>query len=230
MKFGVVLFPGSNCERDTINALSTVAGGRVEELWHKQTDLPDPDVIILPGGFSYGDHLRAGAIARFSPIMKSVIKFAESGGVVIGICNGFQILMEAGLLPGAMLVNRELRFISRMVNLRVENPDTRFTNRFKPDQVIRMPIAHYEGNYYAPPEVINRLQDSNRIIFRYCDEKGNITPQSNPNGSISNIAGICNQAGNVLGMMPHFERAYQSILGSKDGKDLILSILEGAYV
>ena len=226
MKFGVIIFPGSNCDRDTVSALENISGSSVEIIWHKATALPKVDCIVLPGGFSYGDYLRAGAIARFSPVMQAVVEYANSGGSVVGICNGFQILMEAGLLPGAMLVNRHLRFISKMSIMKVVNHTTKYTNQYHENQVIRMPIAHYEGNYYTDPETLERLKSENRIVFRYCDESGDCTDEANPNGALFNIAGIINSGGNVLGMMPHFERAAESILGSADGKHLILSIME----
>ncbi|MDD3625908.1 MAG: phosphoribosylformylglycinamidine synthase subunit PurQ [bacterium] len=226
MKSGVVIFPGSNCDQDTVNALTSVTGTKAVTVWHKETTLPKLDCIILPGGFSYGDYLRAGAIARFSPVMQAVSEFAKKGGLVIGICNGFQILTESGLLPGALMVNRHLQFISKLINIRVENNKTVFTKRFKKGRVLHMPIAHYEGNYYAAPEILDRLKKEDRIIFRYCDDDGKCTEKSNPNGALYNIAGIINENGNVLGMMPHFERAYEKILCSEDGKDLILSIME----
>ncbi|HDS09003.1 MAG TPA: phosphoribosylformylglycinamidine synthase subunit PurQ [Firmicutes bacterium] len=226
MKSGVVIFPGSNCDRDTVNAMTSVTGTKAVSIWHKETKLPKLDCIILPGGFSYGDYLRAGAIARFSPVLQAVSAFAKKGGLVIGICNGFQILTEAGLLPGALMVNRHLQFISKLINIKVENNKTVFTNKFRKGQVLQMPIAHYEGNYYAAPEILERLKKENRIIFRYCNKDGECTEKSNPNGALFNIAGIINENGNVLGMMPHFERAYEKILCSEDGKYLILSIME----
>lgn len=224
-KFGIVIFPGSNCDHDCFHAVEKVMGQETVPLWHKESDLQGADCIILPGGFSYGDYLRTGAIARFSPIMKSVEKFAKAGGPVIGICNGFQILLEAGLLPGAMLRNTCLQFRCQYVNIRVENTDTPFTNCCKPGQVLRIPIAHGEGNYFIDESQYQKLGRSNQVIFRYCDEFGIPTPESNPNGSLGNIAGISNKAGNVVGLMPHPERASESILGSADGKVIFESIL-----
>lgn len=225
IKFGVVVFPGSNCDHDAYHTTKHVFQHDAEFLWHKETDLKNSDVIILPGGFSYGDYLRTGAIARFSPIMNEVIKFANAGGVVIGICNGFQILCESGLLPGALLRNQSLLFSCKHVNLRVEQNTSRFTNESTIGDILSIPIAHGEGNYFAEPEVIKSLEDNGQVLFRYCDEKGAITPESNPNGSIHNIAGIMNKNGNVMGMMPHPERACESQLGSVDGKKFFESII-----
>ncbi len=233
MKFGVVVFPGSNCDHDCEHVLRDVLKQEVTMLWHKEHSLEDVDCVVLPGGFSYGDYLRTGAVARFSPIMKEVIQFAHKGGLVIGICNGFQILLEAGLLPGAMLRNRSLRFVCKFVHLKVENTNTSFTSacnvgaRFIAP--LRIPIAHGEGNYFADEATLKRLKENNQIIFRYCDEQGRITDDSNPNGSIENIAGICNEKGNVMGMMPHPERASEMELGSVDGKRIFESILEGMH-
>ncbi len=224
MKFGVVTFPGSNCDYDTYAAVRHVLGEEVEFLWHLDADLKGSDVVILPGGFSYGDYLRTGAIARFSPIVKEVIKFAREGGTVWGICNGFQILLEAGLLPGAMLRNKGLRFICRYVNIRVESVGNRLTAGLNQGQVLRIPIAHSDGNYYDYPEKIEELKENDQIIFRYCDFEGNITSESNPNGSVANIAGICNLDKNVFGMMPHPERAVENVLNSTDGLKLFESI------
>lgn len=217
MKYGVVTFPGSNCDYDAYAAAKHVMGAEANFLWHKSTDLMGSDVIILPGGFSYGDYLRAGAISKFSPIMDEVIKFAKSGGIVIGICNGFQVLTECGLLPGALIRNKHLRFSCKFVNLSVANNQTPFTNVCKSGDVLKIPIAHGEGNYYHFDDDIKKLEDNNQIVFRYCDENGQITEAANPNGSINNIAGICNAEGNILGMMPHPERAVEEILGSIDG-------------
>jgi phosphoribosylformylglycinamidine synthase I len=225
MKFGVIVFPGSNCDYDAYMAVKTAVKQDVEFLWHQDTSLNDCDCVILPGGFSYGDYLRTGAIARFSSIMKKVMEFAKDGGLVVGICNGFQILLEAGLLPGAMLRNTSLRFICKFVRIRTEDENTPFTNQCKKDQVLRIPIAHTDGNYFIAREGLERLEENDQIIFRYCDEKGNVTPEANPNGSLENIAGICNHAKNVLGMMPHPERASESILGSDDGKYVFGSIV-----
>ena len=225
MKFGVVVFPGSNCDEDCHDVLKTVLGQEVVYLWHQDTSLKGCDCIVLPGGFSYGDYLRTGAVARFSPVMRSVGAFAADGGLVLGICNGLQILLEAGLLPGAMLRNTSLRFICRYVHLRVERTDTPFTNRFQPGQVVRMPIAHNEGNYTADAATLKQLRADSQVLFRYCDADGRVTPEANPNGSIDAIAGLCNGAGNVLGMMPHPERASEPELGSMDGRLVFESII-----
>jgi phosphoribosylformylglycinamidine synthase I len=224
MKFGVVTFPGSNCDYDTYAAVRYILGEEVEFLWHLDNDLKGSDVVILPGGFSYGDYLRTGAIARFSPIVKEVIRFAKEGGTVWGICNGFQILLEAGLLPGAMLRNKGLRFICKHINIRVETVGNRLTAGLDTGQVLRIPIAHSDGNYYDYPDKIKALNDNDQVIFRYCDRKGNTTPESNPNGSLENIAGICNRDKNVFGMMPHPERAVEDVLNSSDGLKLFESI------
>jgi phosphoribosylformylglycinamidine synthase len=224
MKFGVVTFPGSNCDYDTYAAAKYILNEEVEFLWHLDTDLRGSEVIILPGGFSYGDYLRTGAIARFSPIVKEVIKFAREGGTVWGICNGFQILLEAGLLPGAMLRNKGLRFICKHVHIRVESISNRLTAGLDLGQVLHIPIAHSDGNYYDYSERIEDLEKHDQIVFRYCDAKGNITPESNPNGSVENIAGICNREKNVFGMMPHPERAVENVLNSTDGLKLFESI------
>jgi phosphoribosylformylglycinamidine synthase len=224
MKFGVVTFPGSNCDYDSYAAVRYILGEEVEFLWHLDTGLKGADVVILPGGFSYGDYLRTGAIARFSPIIKEIIDFAREGGTVWGICNGFQVLLEAGLLPGAMLRNRGLRFVCKYVNIRVETTDNQLTAGLERGQVLRIPIAHSDGNYYDYPDKIKELEDNDQIVFRYCDADGDITDQANPNGSISNIAGICNRDKNVFGMMPHPERAVEKILNSEDGLKLFRSI------
>lgn len=225
IKFGVVVFPGSNCDHDAYHAVKHLFHHDAQFLWHKETDLKNSDVIILPGGFSYGDYLRTGAIARFSPIMNEVMKFAQSGGVVIGICNGFQILCESGLLPGVLLRNQSLLFSCKHVNLRVEQNTSRFTNESSVGDILRIPIAHGEGNYFAEPDVIKSLEDNGQVIFRYCDEQGKITPESNPNGSTNNIAGIVNKNGNVMGMMPHPERACEAQLGSSDGRKIFESLI-----
>ena len=225
MRFGVVVFPGSNCDYDCWWAIKEVTGEKVDFIWHKEENITGFDCIVLPGGFSYGDYLRTGAIARFSPVMKKIKEFAERGGLVIGICNGFQILLEAGLLPGAMRKNKHLLFICKYIYLRVENPDTPFTNLCKKGQFLRIPIAHFEGNYYATPYTLSALKKNNQIIFRYCDKEGEITDKANPNGSLDAIAGICNEKGNILGMMPHPERSCESILGSEDGKLIFQSIV-----
>ncbi len=224
MKFGVVTFPGSNCDYDSYAAVKFVLGEEVDFLWHKSTDLCGSDVVILPGGFSYGDYLRSGAIARFSPIMNEVVKFAKSGGLVIGICNGFQVLTESGLLPGALIRNSHLRFSCKQVYLRVENDSTPYTKACKKGEVLKVPIAHGDGNYYDFDGDLKTLEDAGQVVFRYVDRHGNVTSGSNPNGSRENIAGILNAEGNVLGMMPHPERAVESILGSADGLKLFESL------
>jgi len=225
MKFGVITFPGSNCDHDAIFATQTCLGEQVVNLWHKDTQIPDDiDCIIIPGGFSYGDYLRCGAIARFSPIMRSVVDFASRGGLVVGICNGFQILTEAQLLPGVLLSNTNMRFICKDTWLRVENTTTPFTNLIEKNATLRIPIAHGEGNYFADADTIKRLEDNNQIVFRYSNEQGEITDAANPNGSINNIAGIINEKGNVLGMMPHPERYSDKILGCDDGLIIFKSI------
>ncbi len=225
MKFGVVVFPGSNCDADCYQVIKDVLGQEVSYIWHKETSVQGYDVLILPGGFSYGDYLRCGAIARFSPIMPAVIDFANKGGLVIGICNGFQILLEAGLLPGAMLRNRSLKFICKPVGLKVKSTATPFTAAFKKDELIHLPIAHGEGNYFCDAATLKELQDHDRIIFTYCDEDGQENEAANPNGALLNIAGICSGERNVLGMMPHPERYAENILGGQDGLRLFASML-----
>lgn len=225
MKFGVVIFPGSNCDFDSYQAIKTTAVGNVSYLWHGDSSLNNCDVVILPGGFSYGDYLRSGAIARFSPIMQAVIDFAKKGGTVIGICNGFQILLEGGLLPGAMRKNLGMRFVCKDVHIKVENSHTRFTRKCPDGKALRMPIAHVEGNYFADEETLKMLHEENRIVFRYCDKEGNIIAEANPNGALENIAGIINKEGNILGLMPHPERACESILGSVDGRFIFESMV-----
>lgn len=224
MKFGVVTFPGSNCDYDAYAAIRFVLGEEVEFLWHKSSDLMGCDVIILPGGFSYGDYLRAGAVARFSPIVGEVVQFANTGGIVIGICNGFQVLTESGLLPGALIRNSHLRFSCKQIYLRVENNSTPFTQSCRTGEVLQMPIAHGEGNFYNFEADIKQLTENGQVVFRYCDAGGRVTPEANPNGSADSIAGIINREGNVLGMMPHPERAVEDILGSSDGLRLFESI------
>ena len=226
MKFGVVVFPGSNCDQDCIDVLRDVVRQSVVPLWHQQTSLAGCEAIVLPGGFSYGDYLRTGAIARFSPVMRSLNRFAKDGGLIIGICNGFQILLESGLLPGAMLRNTGLRFICRFVTLRVERTDTPFTNRFQHGQLVRMPIAHNEGRYTADQATLRQIRS--QVAFRYCDDIGEVSEAANPNGSTESIAGLTNEAGNVLGMMPHPERAAEDVLGSSDGRLVFESMLEAA--
>jgi phosphoribosylformylglycinamidine synthase I len=225
-KFGVVVFPGSNCDRDVHYVLNDIFRQDVRFIWHKDSSLGDVDVVVLPGGFSFGDYLRCGAIARFSPVMKEVVRFASNGGVVVGICNGFQILLEAGLLPGAMLKNKSLRFVCKYTHLRVENANTRFTSACKPGEVLEVPVAHGEGNYIADEETLRRLEDGGQIVFRYCDRNGQITEESNPNGSMENIAGIINEGGNVVGLMPHPERCSDELLRHTDGKKFFQSILD----
>ncbi len=224
-KFGVVVFPGSNCDHDAYYTVKKVLNNDATFLWHKETSLQNSDVIILPGGFSYGDYLRTGAIAKFSPIMETVINFANNGGVVIGICNGFQVLLETGLLPGVMLKNESLKFVCKDVYLKVTNKNTGFTNRINKD-VISVPVAHGEGNYFADDETLNSLQENNQIVFQYSDKNGNITKEANPNGSKLNIAGIINKKGNVLGMMPHPERCSDPLLGNVDGQMIFDSIIK----
>ena len=225
MKAAVVVFPGSNCDTDCFHALRDIAKTPVEFVWHKERNFPKVDLVVLPGGFSYGDYLRTGAIARFSPAMEAVKKHAAEGRYVIGICNGFQILLEAGLLPGAMLRNTSLSFICKHVWLRVENTATAFTKKYKKAETILIPIAHGEGNYFCDDDTLKKLQDQNRIVFRYSSESGNVSAEFNPNGSRDNIAGIMNEKGNVLGMMPHPERASEEILASKDGCKIWESLL-----
>jgi phosphoribosylformylglycinamidine synthase subunit PurQ / glutaminase len=225
MKFGVVVFPGSNCDHDAYHAAKHVLGHDAEFLWHKDAGLKGADVIVLPGGFAHGDYLRTGAIARFSPIMPAIQEFARRGGPVLGICNGFQVLLEAGLLPGAMLRNRDLKFHCEHVTVRVEQTDTPFTFAAVKGQRLRLPIAHGEGNYYAEPDVIRDLEAGRRVIFRYCDERGDVTEPSNPNGALNGIAGICSEARNVVGLMPHPERACEAPLGSADGLVLFESVV-----
>lgn len=224
--FGIIVFPGSNCDHDCYHIIKHVLGKPVRFIWHKEKDLSDLDVVILPGGFSYGDYLRAGAIAHFSPVMKSVEEFAEKGGLVLGICNGFQILLEAGLLPGTMQRNRSLKFICKDVHLRVDNINTPFTLNYFENQIIKMPIAHAEGNYYADEETLTKLQKNNQIVFRYSGPDGRFSDDVNPNGAAGNIAGICNERGNVLGMMPHPERCGEKILGGMDGYTVFESMVD----
>ncbi len=225
MKFGIVTFPGSNCDEDAVLAVTEGLGESAVRLWHKDHDLQGADVIVLPGGFSYGDYLRAGAIARFSPIMQEVIAHANRGGPVIGICNGFQIACEAHLLPGALLRNDSLQFRSQDVVLRVENNTTRFTNRYAAGQLLRIPIAHGDGRFTIDADGLRQLEDAGQVVFRYVDTSGRLTPSANPNGSLDHIAGIINTGGNVLGMMPHPERAIYQWLGSRDGMGLFESML-----
>src|SRR5882757_2866137 len=234
MKFGIVVFPGSNCDEDAFHAARDLFGQDAEYLWHKDADLKGADVVILPGGFAHGDYLRTGAMASFSPIMREVRAFADRGGPVLGICNGFQILLEAGLLPGAMLRNRGLKFRCEQVHLRVEQIDTPFTSACRKGQVLQLPIAHGEGNYFAEPDLLARLEQNRQVIFRYASATGEITAEANPNGSAAAIAGLCNEARNVVGLMPHPERACESILGSADGlviyESVVQSMKSGALV
>jgi phosphoribosylformylglycinamidine synthase len=225
MKFGIVTFPGSNCDYDAYHGVTEILGEEAVYLWHKDHDLQGSDVIVLPGGFSYGDYLRAGAIARFSPIMQEVIAHARSGAPVIGICNGFQIACEAGLLPGALMRNSHLQFVSDAVRIRVENADTMYTHLYNDGDILRIPVAHGDGRYFAPSDILDRLEENRQVVFRYVDKSGNPTAAANPNGSERNIAGILNEGGNVLGMMPHPERACSPLLGSTDGIKLLESIL-----
>ena len=226
MKTKVVVFPGSNCDHDAMHAVKNVLGeSDTSFVWHKEDTIgTGVDLVILPGGFSYGDYLRTGAIARFSPVMKDVIRFANDGGTVLGICNGFQVLCESGLLPGVLIRNESLKFICREVYLKVENTETRFTSELTPGQTIKVPIAHGEGNYIADADVLAELEANNQVVFRYADADGNVTKAANPNGALNNIAGIVNKHGNVLGMMPHPERACEAILGSADGLKVFQSL------
>lgn len=224
-KFGVVVFPGSNCDYDAYYSLKKVLHYNTEFIWHKEKDLKGSDVIILPGGFSYGDYLRTGAIARFSPVMDSVFSFAENGGIVIGICNGFQILLEIGLLPGVMLQNESLKFVCKDQYLLVENESTIFTNKIG-KKVIKIPIKHGEGNYYADVETLKEIEGNNQVIFRYSSKEGKVEKKFNPNGSLNNIAGICNRKKNVMGMMPHPENACDPVLGKTDGALIFKSVIE----
>ncbi len=226
MTFAVIVFPGSNCDHDAYHAARHVLGQDARFVWHRDTSLQGADVVILPGGFSHGDYLRTGAIARFSPIMKTVAEFAEAGGPLLGICNGFQVLLECGLLPGAMLRNRDVKFHCEFLGVRVERTDTPFTTRCHEGQVLRIPIAHGEGNYFAPPDVIQMLERDRRVIFRYADDTGEVTPEANPNGSVNNIAGICSERRNVVGLMPHPERACETAVGSTDGLVLFESVVD----
>jgi phosphoribosylformylglycinamidine synthase len=226
MKFGILVFPGSNCDRDCHHVLTRELGESADFVWHRETSVDEFDAIVIPGGFSYGDYLRAGAVARISPVMEAVHSFADRGGPVIGICNGFQILLECGMLPGAMLRNDTLRFICKPVHMRVATRRTPFTRRFEVDDVVSFPIANAEGNYFIDDDGYERLRDEDRIVFEYCDESGAVTPESNPNGSVFNIAGICNGGGNVVGLMPHPERAAERVLGGTDGLEVFRGAVE----
>lgn len=226
MKFAVIVFPGSNCDQDAYHAATAVLGQQAELVWHKDTDLKGADVVVLPGGFAHGDYLRTGAMARFSPVMSAVKAFADRGGPVLGVCNGFQVLLESGLLPGAMLRNSGLKYKCEFVNIRVEHTDTPFTGAARVGQVLSIPIGHGEGNYYAPPDVVQSLEANRQVLFRYCSPSGEVTDESNPNGSIHSIAGICNLTRNVVGMMPHPERACEAALGGTDGLVILESIVK----
>ncbi len=230
VRFGIIVFPGSNCDHDAYHVVKHVLGQDARFIWHKEMSVGDVDMIIVPGGFSYGDYLRSGAIARFSPIMKDVVRFASGGGLVLGICNGFQILCESGLLPGALMRNESLRFVCKNVFLRTENTASPFTSGLQQGAVLRMPIAHGEGNYFASDEVLDRIENEGRVAFRYCDESGHVTDEANPNGSSAGIAGLLNEGGNVLGMMPHPERCSEALLGRADGAPLFESVVEALQI
>ncbi|MGI9626176.1 MAG: phosphoribosylformylglycinamidine synthase subunit PurQ [Longimicrobiales bacterium] len=224
MNVAILTFPGSNCDQDCFRSVE-LAGGHPRYVWHRETSLGDADAVVVPGGFAHGDYLRPGAIARFSPIMEAVSSFAKEGGTVIGICNGFQILCEAGLLPGALLRNRSLKFQSHECHLRIERTDTVFTGAYDREQVLRMPLSNADGNYHADPDVLARLESRGQVVFRYCTPSGNVSEEANPNGAVANIAGIVNEAGNVLGMMPHPDRAVEAITGSTDGLPMFTSMI-----
>jgi phosphoribosylformylglycinamidine synthase I len=225
MKFAIVVLPGSNCDHDALHVTKNVLGCDAELLWHKDTDLRGADCVIIPGGFAYGDYLRAGALAKFAPVMEPIRRHAAAGGLVLGICNGFQVLTETGLLPGALMRNEHLRFVSRDIHLRTEQTSTPFTCELAAGQVLRVPIAHGEGNYFADDAVLDELERNEQVIFRYCDAEGRVTRESNPNGSARNIAGICNRERNVLGLMPHPERCSEALLGNTDGLGVFRSIV-----
>jgi phosphoribosylformylglycinamidine synthase subunit PurQ / glutaminase len=224
MRFGIVVLPGSNCDHDALHATTDILGAEAEVLWHKETDLKGVDCVIIPGGFAYGDYLRAGALAKFAPIMEPIRRHAADGGLVVGICNGFQVLTEVGLLPGALMRNAHLRFLGRDVFVRTEETDTPLTTELQRGQILKMPIAHGEGNYYADDATLDDLERNRQVIFRYCDSEGRTTQEGNPNGSARNIAGICNRGRNVVGMMPHPERCAESLLGNADGLNVFKSI------
>lgn len=225
MKVGVITFPGSNCDEDMVYTMETILGQQVERLWHKEHDLKGSELIVLPGGFSYGDYLRSGAIARFSPIMNEVVEHARKGGLVLGVCNGFQVLCEAGLLPGALLHNHNRKFICKNVHLLAQSERARITKGLDPVRPYTIPIAHAEGNYFAHADTLKSLDENDQVLFRYCDAEGHISEECNPNGSLENIAGVMNEEGNVFGMMPHPERAADSILGNTDGRDMLEVLL-----
>ncbi len=230
MKFGIIVFPGSNCDHDCYHVVKHVFGQETEYIWHKETELKGFDCIILPGGFSYGDYLRPGAIARFSPVMREVVAFAKKGGTVLGICNGFQVLTEVGLLPGILMRNKTLKFVCGFVYVKVENNQTVFTKAYRAGQVIKIPIAHADGNYFADEQTVKRLEDNNQIVFSYSTADGRITDDANPNGAVKNIAAIMSKEGNVLGTMPHPERACESLIGGEDGIGVFDSIIGGAEI
>jgi phosphoribosylformylglycinamidine synthase len=230
VKFAIVILPGSNCDHDAMHVTKTLLGAEAEFVWHKETDLKGADCVIIPGGFAYGDYLRAGALAKFAPIMEPIKRHAAAGGLVFGICNGFQVLTEVGLLPGALMRNEHLRFIGRDVFLTTEETDTPFTNELARGQLLRAPIAHGEGNYFADDDTLDELERNRQVVFRYCDESGRVTRASNPNGSARNIAGICNATRNVLGMMPHPERCSEALLGNADGLAIFKSIAASMVV
>jgi phosphoribosylformylglycinamidine synthase subunit PurQ / glutaminase len=230
MNFGVIVFPGSNCDRDIAMVVRDILHQPTRMVWHEESDLSDLDAIIIPGGFSYGDYLRCGAIARFSPALQATVKHAEQGKLVLGVCNGFQVLTEAGLLPGALMRNRDLHFVCDRVPLRVERTDTPWTRNYQAEQIITLPIAHGEGNYYADAATLAELEANHQVLFRYCTRSGETTSDGNPNGSLNNIAGICNRRGNVMGMMPHPERAADAMLGNTEGLRLFESVLESMAV
>jgi phosphoribosylformylglycinamidine synthase len=225
VRFGIVVFPGSNCDEDCHHVATALLGCEADYIWHHDRDLKGADAIILPGGFAYGDYLRAGALARFSPVMESVAAFAKDGGPVLGICNGFQVLLEAGLLPGAMQINRGLRYVCRDVWMRAENTDTPFTSLYERGEVVKMPVGHMEGNYTASPETLAALEKDGRVVFRYCDPQGRVTDEANPNGAAANIAGIRNEAGNVVGLMPHPDRCSEKLLGNDMGLRMFQSVV-----
>ena len=225
MKFGIVVFPGSNCDEDCHHVATDLLGCEADYIWHHERDLKGADAIILPGGFAYGDYLRAGALARFSPVMESVAAFAKKGGPVLGICNGFQVLLEAGLLPGAMQINRGLRYVCRDIWMRVENPETAFTSLYEEGEIVKMPVGHMEGNYTASPQTLDELERGGRVVFRYCDPQGRVTDEANPNGAARNIAGIRNTEGNVVGLMPHPDRCAERLLGNDMGLRMFQSVV-----
>jgi phosphoribosylformylglycinamidine synthase len=230
VRFAIVVFPGSNCDQDCYHIARDLLGCEADYVWHHDADLKGADAVILPGGFAYGDYLRAGALARFSPVMESVARFAKEGGPVLGICNGFQVLLEAGLLPGAMRVNRGLRYVCRDVFLKVESIETPFTRLYEPGQVVKMPIGHMEGNYTAPPEVLAELAREKRVVFRYCDAKGQVIDAANPNGATDGIAGVANRDGNVVGLMPHPDRCSEALLGNEAGRRMFESVVSALAV